>query len=200
MTPAQRGARLVTALVVTSPRLWRLLRGPFRRYFTCLAPRWDGIVSPGDLDALALALGDVPAPRRALDVGTGTGNAALLVAERFPDAEVTGVDLSPAMVAAARAKAPGRVRFEVADAAALPVESGSCDLVTLANMIPFFDELARVVAPAGTLCIGYSEGPATPIWVPPDRLRAELSRRGFTHVREYRAGEATCLRARRPAA
>lgn len=196
MTPAQRGARLVTALAVASPRLWRFLRRPFRRYFDVLAPRWDRIADPRDLGAIAAALEDVRPPRRALDVGTGTGNAALLVAARFPGAEITGVDLSPAMIAAARAKS-SRVRFEVADAVALPFESGSCDLVTLSNAVPFFDELARVLAADGTLLVGFTEGPATPIWVPPDRLRAELAERGFTHFREYRAGDASCLLARR---
>ena len=42
-----------------------------------------------------------------------------------------------------------RVRFEQADAVRLPFEDGSFDLVQLANMIPFFDELARVAAPGG---------------------------------------------------
>jgi malonyl-CoA O-methyltransferase len=199
MTPAQRGARLVTTLAVASPRLWAVLRAPFRRYFDCLAPRWDRIADPRDLGAIAAALGDVPPPRRALDVGTGTGNAAFLVAERFPGAEVTGVDLSAEMIAIARAKG-SRVRFETADAAALPFEGGSFDLVTLSNAIPFFDEVARVLAPDGTLLVGFTEGPATPIWVPPDRLRTGLSRRGLTHFREYRAGDATCLLARRRAA
>jgi len=201
MTFKQRLARLTTILAVRAPLLWRFLRRPFRRYFTSLAPRWDAIVRPGHLAALAAALDSVPPPRRALDVGTGTGAAALLVAERFPDAEVTGVDLSPAMVAAARAKTPpeldGRLRFVEGDASALPVATGSCDLVTLVNMIPFFEELARVLAPAGTLAVSYSGGPRTPIWVPADRLRRELGRRGFDRFEENTHGAATCLLARR---
>ena len=58
-------------------------------------------------------------PRRVLDLGTGTGKAARVVAKRFPDAEVVGVDLAPEMVEEARRLLPGelagRVRFEVAD-------------------------------------------------------------------------------------
>ena len=38
---------------------------------------------------------------------------------------------------------------DVGDASALPYESAAFDLVTLNNMIPFFDELARVTAPGG---------------------------------------------------
>lgn len=143
----------------------------------------------------------LPSPRVALDVGTGTGAAAFLLASRFLDADVTGVDLSPAMVAVARTKtAPQlacRVHFVEADAAALPVPTDSCDLVTLANTIPFFDELARVLAPSGTLLVSFSEGADTPIWVPPERLRVELVRRGFGTFAEFAAGTATCLLARR---
>lgn len=202
MTIAQRFARLTTVLAVRSPRLWRLLRAPFRRYFTALAPRWDAIVGPGHLDALAAALAHVPPPRHALDVGAGTGAATFMLTERYPNAHVTGIDLSPAMNAAAQAMTPpqlaDRVRFLVADAAALPFPTGSCDLVTLANMIPFFDELDRVLARDGTLLISYSEGAETPIWVPPALLRAELGRRRFTYFTTYTAGAATCLLARRP--
>ena len=201
-TLPQRGARLTTTLVVRSPRLWRLARGPFRGYFTRLAPRWDRIASaPGHLAALSAALDEVPLPRHALDVGTGTGAAAFLVAARFPAAEVTGVDLSPAMVAGARSNTPpelaGRVRFVEGDASALPVADASCDVVTLANVIPFFDELTRVLTANGTLLVSFSEGPDTPIWVPSERLRGELTRRGFTHLAEHSAGAATCLLARR---
>jgi SAM-dependent methyltransferase len=201
MTLPQRAVRLITSLIVARPRLWRVFRAALRLYFTVLAPRWDRIVAAGDLEALAAALAGVPPPRRALDVGTGTGAAALLVAARFPGAEVTGVDVSPAMIEAARAKTPptpaARVRFATADASRLPFASGSFELVTLANAIPFFDELARVLAPGGTLLVSFSEGAETPIWVPPERLRRELAGRGFTHVRELAAGAAMCLVARR---
>ena len=92
-------------------------------------------------------------PGHILDLGTGTGTAALAAARRFPEAEVVGVDLSEEMLAEARRKTPpelaGRVRFEQADGARLPYPAEAFELVTLANMIPFFDELARVTAPRG---------------------------------------------------
>ncbi|HEX5450002.1 MAG TPA: class I SAM-dependent methyltransferase [Gaiellaceae bacterium] len=188
----------MTRVAVAHPTLWPMLRGPFRRFFTALAPRWDRIVAAEDLGALACALETVRPPRSVLDIGTGTGKAALLVAERFSNAEVTGVDISPAMVDAARRKTPSRVHFAVADASALPFPDGVFDLVVLANMIPFFDELARVVAPGGTLLITFAEGPDTPIWVPPERLRSELRRRGFASFCEFAAGASTCLLASRP--
>lgn len=201
MNAGQRFARLATGAVVSRPWLWRAFRGPLRNYFDQLAPRWDEIVGPSHLDAFRAALAEVPPPRRALDLGTGTGAAAFLLAERFPAAEVVGVDLAPEMVAAAEAKIPaeldGRVRFLVADAAALPLPTGSCELVVLANMIPFFDEIDRVLGPAGTVLAGFSRGAETPIYVPPRRLRAELGRRGFTHFADFAAGPGTCLLARR---
>ena len=206
MTPAQRFARLVTDVVVRSPRLWGLFRGPLRGQFDRLAPRWDSIRSAGHLGALEAALGALrgPPPRRALDLGTGTGDAAFAIARRFPEAEVTGLDLSGSMVAEARRKTPedlaSRVRFEAGDAARLPFPDASFELVALSNMIPFFDELARVTAPGGSLLVSFSHGPETPIYVSPDRLRRELGRRGFTDFAEIDEGRGTALLARRPGA
>ncbi|MDQ2910301.1 MAG: class I SAM-dependent methyltransferase, partial [Actinomycetota bacterium] len=140
-------------------------------------------------------------PRRALDLGTGTGAAAFAVARRFPEAQVTGADLSAEMLVEARRKTPPelaeRVRFEQADAARLPYGDASFELVTLANMIPFFDELARVLSPGGRALFSFSVGPETPIWVPPERLRAELSRRGFSDFADFQAGSGTALLARK---
>ncbi len=58
------------------------------------------------------------------------------------------------------------------------IEDAAFDLVTLNNMIPFFDELARVTAPGGYVAIAYSMGPKTPIWVPLERVRDELAAAG----------------------
>jgi SAM-dependent methyltransferase len=195
----QRIARVTTEVVVRRPTLWRLFRGVTRRQFDRLAPRWDTMRPPG-LDAFARALESLDPPARVLDLGTGTGSGALLVARRFPDAQVVGIDLSPGMVAEARRKTPpelaGRVRFEQGDAERLPFEDGAFDLVTLANAIPFFDELARVVAPGGRVLFSFSLGPETPIRVPRDRLERELAARGFTDFADFSAGRATALVAR----
>jgi len=198
----RRFARLATNAVVRRPAAWRLFRGALRRQFDRLGPQWDEIIQADHLVAFERALEQVaPPPRRALDLGTGTGAAALAVARRFPGAEVVGVDLAESMIAVARRKAgpelADRVRFEVGDAAALPFEDGAFDLVTHANMIPFFDELARVVAPGGHVVFGFSGGSETPIYVDPVRLRAELERRGFTHFAELEAGRGTAFLARK---
>jgi ubiquinone/menaquinone biosynthesis C-methylase UbiE len=196
VTLGQRFARLVTSTVVRAPFLWRLLRRPMTRQFDRLAAEWDATrVSRERLAPMIAVLETLEEPRRALDVGTGSGAVARLLSERWPGAEVTGVDVSRAMVEEARRL--GGERYEVGDAAALPFDAGAFDLVTLNNMIPFFDELARVTAPAGHVAIAYSRGSQTPIWVPLDRVRSELERRGFLHVADFRAGPGVALLARR---
>ena len=175
-TLTQRFCRLTTDLVVRQPRLWVLLRWPIRVTFDRLAPQWDEIRA--GVDAYApydAALEQVePPPNRALDLGTGTGGAAFLVAGRFLEAEVVGADLAKRMIEQARQNTPnelrGRVRFEVADASKLPYADSSFDLVGLSNMIPFFDELDRVLAPGGDALFAFSNGAATPIYVPFERL------------------------------
>jgi malonyl-CoA O-methyltransferase len=197
----QRVARIVTDAVVRRPSLWRLLRGRMRSMFDELAPTWQTRIGPHHVGALSLALAELQPPARALDVGTGTGVAAQTVARCFPEAEVVGVDLAPGMVAEAQALLPPelapRVRFEVGDASELQFDDGAFELVTLENMIPFFDELARVTAPAGAIVVSFSRGDETPIYVPSDRLRRELGRRGFTQFADFSAGPATALLARR---
>lgn len=201
MIDGQHFARLVTDAVVRRPHLWRVFRGPFRRMFDGLAPTWQTRIGPHHLGALDLALEGVPPPRHALDLGTGTGVVALALAERHPEADVLGVDLSPAMIEEARSKPPpglaGRLRFEVGDASALAFPDGDFDLVVLSNMIPFADELARVLQPGGTLVLSFSRGAETPIYVSPDRLRGELGNRGFTEFAEFSAEPATAFRAKR---
>jgi ubiquinone/menaquinone biosynthesis C-methylase UbiE len=193
-------ARFATNVAVRFPRLWPLVRPLVRKQFDLLAPVWDSMRSPDAFAPLAAALGAVDGPVEvALDVGTGTGAAALEIAERFPAARVVGVDIAPEMVERAREKASGRANlsFEVGDASALRHDDASFDLVTAANMIPFFDELARVVRPGGTLVVAFSLGPQTPIYVRSERMRKELDARGFTQFAEIDAGRGTALVARK---
>ena len=193
MTFGQRFARLATDVVVRRPMLWRLFRRPLRAQFDKLAPVWDNMRQGDTLDPVKAALDRLDSqPQRVLDLGTGTGVVARLVAERFPDADIVGVDLSTQMIEEARRLTDSpRVRYEVADAQHLPFADASFDLVALGNMIPFFDELARVVAPEGHVLVAFSAGPETPIYVTPDRLRRELGSRGFAEIAELSAGRGT---------
>ena len=185
-----------------NPRLWRLLRGPMRFQFDRLAPRWDALRTDHAYVPYEAALEEVdPPPKRALDLGTGTGGGAFAIARRFPDVEVVGADIAERMIEQARRNLTDdlrdRVRFEVADASKLPHGDGSFDLVGLSNMIPFFDELDRVLAPGGFLIVAFSGGAETPIYVPPERLLAELERRGFTDFAEFSTDPGTAVLARK---
>ena len=200
----QKFARLATNAAVRTPRLWGLFRPLVRRQFDALAPCWDSIRLEDYLVPYETALAAVERdPSHALDLGTGTGVGALTMARRFPGARVVGVDLSDRMLAEARRKTPedlrDRVTFEQGDAANLPYSDGAFELVAHSNMIPFLDELARVLAPGGQALFAFSGGPATPIYVPLDRLRTELGRRGFTEFAEFAPGRGTALLARKDA-
>lgn len=105
-------------------------------------------------------------PTTVLDVGTGTGSLARAAAARWPDARVVGLDASAAMLSVARhgtrsgGRGPGMGRLEwlVADAAAMPLESASVDVVVCAFMLHLavdrravLREVGRILRPAGTL-------------------------------------------------
>jgi ubiquinone/menaquinone biosynthesis C-methylase UbiE len=203
MKLGRRFSRLTTNAVVARPGLWGLFRGPLRGLFDRMAPAWDGMRRPDALAPLEPALDALPPPppARVLDLGTGTGAAAFVVASRFSEADVVGVDIAEEMLAQARRNTPpelaGRVHFETADAARLPFDDGAFELVSLANMIPFFDELARVTAQGGWIVLTFSAGPETPIWVPPERLRDELARRGFGEFANFQASLGTAFLARK---
>ena len=189
-------ARFVTTTVVRRPWLWRVFRQPLARMFDSMASTWDETrVTPVHLAPLEAALDKVATPKRVLDLGTGTGGAARVLAARYPEADVTGADLSPEMIREAQARGT-RETYVVADASSLPFADASFDLVAQLNMIPFYDELARVTAPGGAVVHAYSKGAATPIYTPLDASRAELARRGFGDFEEVAGGNGTALLAR----
>ena len=102
---------------------------------------------------------DLRAGERVLDVAAGSGNATLAAARRFAD--VTSTDYVPRLLekGAERARAEGfDIRFQVADAEALPFETGTFDvaLSTFGVMFaPRHDvaarEMLRVVRPGGRI-------------------------------------------------
>ena len=105
------------------------------------------------------------AGKRVVDVGCGTGNAALVAAAR--GARVTGVDPAPRLLEVARAEAAAR-RLEVAfvrgDAAALPLEDASADAVLSVFGVIFAPD---VEAAAAELTRVAHDGPIVlSAWIP----------------------------------
>jgi ubiquinone/menaquinone biosynthesis C-methylase UbiE len=200
--------RAINNLIARAPWLWPLLRGPVRRTFDGMAGRWDQRPSAGSaeyLTPLAKAVLHVkPAPERALDIGCGTGEGTLFLAREFPHAGIRGVDISEKMVNAAQAKIgldpQGRVAFRVADAADLPFEDGSFDLVAQLNMPPFFAEMVRVLRPGGYAIVTASWGDETPFYTPEAVLKRGFEKRGLQTVGSGEAGAGTYYVARRPSA
>lgn len=189
-------ARWTTNVVTRVPFMWRVMGGALTTRFDELSTEWETKrLSPDHLVAFNAALDRVETPpRRILDLGTGTGAGARAMAKRWPDAEILGVDASKGMIAEARSRASSkRERYEIGDASKLGVADGAFDLVAMVNMIPFYDELARVTAPGGRLVAAFSRGADTPIYVPLDRFRRELERRGFAQIAEISAGPGVAL-------
>jgi ubiquinone/menaquinone biosynthesis C-methylase UbiE len=197
MTLGRRFARLTTNAVVRWPWLWPVFRPLTRRQFDRMAPVWEGMRLEDTIAPYEAALVRIPGPvRDALDVGTGTGAGARALAARFDGANVVGIDVSEAMLEEARKHAP-ELTFVAGDAADLPFDDESFDVAAHNNMIPFPDETRRVLRPGGWAVYAFSSGPETPIWVEPERLRREFTRRGFTDFAEVVAGRGVAVVARR---
>jgi demethylmenaquinone methyltransferase / 2-methoxy-6-polyprenyl-1,4-benzoquinol methylase len=106
----------------------------------------------------------VTAGERVLDCATGTGDLALAFKRAVgPAGEVVGTDFCAEMLASAPEKARRaglQVRFEVADALALPYADGSFDVASIGFGIRNVDdpvrclrEMARVVRPGGRVVV-----------------------------------------------
>jgi SAM-dependent methyltransferase len=203
---ARRIGRALTAVIARAPALWPLLRPWTRRFWDEQAATWNERVDRSSAAYLApLAAGLLrvrPEPERALELGTGLGDGALLLAREFPQARVRGVDLSEEMIRRAQARIgldpEGRVAFRVADAAELPYDDDSFDLVAQLNMPPFFAETARVLRPGGHFVIAASFGPATPFYTPESVLNRGFARVGLEQTDSGGAGDGTFWVARLP--
>jgi ubiquinone/menaquinone biosynthesis C-methylase UbiE len=111
------------------------------------------------ISEIVVAMSEPLAGKRVVDLGTGTGNAALLAAER--GAVVTGVDPAARLVEVARKRAAERglkAEFLAGDAASIPVADGSADLLLSIFAVIFapdadaaIAEMARVTAPDGLI-------------------------------------------------
>ena len=200
VTLGQRFARFATDVVVRRPALWRLFRGPMRRQFDRARaelgddPRPD-LLAPARSGARS-AVGAAAARARPRDGhrGSGTPRRRALPGSGCHRRRRLRADDRRGATAdrlGARSRTEPRTPSGCRSTPHRSTSSRSN------NMIPFFDELARVAAPGGHLVIAFTGGSETPIYVPPERLRGELGRRGFAEFAEVSAGRGTALVARR---
>ena len=86
---------------------------------------------------------DISAPKRIIDIGCGPGNSTLALKNRWPNAEITGLDSSPAMIAQAR-KEYSDINWICADASGDFGEFGRFDIAfsnAAIQWIPNHEEL-----------------------------------------------------------
>ena len=107
-------------------------------------------------------------PRNIADLATGTGDLALALQKRLPDADITGVDYLPEMLELARQK--GLRHVLLADAMKLPFVDRSFDCITIAfglrnleDCSAALTEIARVLNSHGRLLVLEFSLPAKPI-------------------------------------
>lgn len=133
------------------------------RVFTEIAPRYDRITRLLSFRRDASWKKDLIArlPARAsprcLDVACGTGDLAALLRNRYPEARITGVDLTESMLVLARRRHAGaRIEFVRGDMGHLPAADGSVDILTggyalrnAPDLPAFLREARRVLRPDG---------------------------------------------------
>lgn len=106
-----------------------------------------------------LARVPLTSPRSVVDLGCGPGTLTALLADRWPRADVLGIDSSPAMVERARSGAATTVRFELGDLRAwrpaepVDVLVSNATLQWVPGHLDLLPALAGHVAPGGWLAL-----------------------------------------------
>ena len=129
-----RGRRTMPGMTTTEPsESFQIPVDVAERYESAFVPAFFAQWAP----ILSAAAGVAPG-HRVLDVACGTGIVARTVAaEVMPDGSVIGVDLNEAVLTVARRVSP-EIEFRQGEAAALPFESGSFDVVLSQMALMFF--------------------------------------------------------------
>jgi len=115
----------------------------------------------------------------AIDLGCGPGNSTEVLADRFPQARVSGLDSSDDMLVAARERLPG-THFELGDIAAWdPVESfdvilANASLQWLPDHATLYPRLVSRLAPGGSLAVQTPDN----LEEPAHRLAREVAAQG----------------------
>jgi SAM-dependent methyltransferase len=140
------------------------LWGNVRRYSAPSAALYDAVATATLGSFYVRVAQDVAtlAPRaRVLEVGSGPGRLAIKLVQLAPDSHITGVDITPAMVARATALSAksglaDRAEFLVGDVAALPFPDAAFDVVVSTFSLHHWSrpsqglaEIHRVLCPGG---------------------------------------------------
>jgi trans-aconitate 2-methyltransferase len=134
--------------------------------------------------------------RSAVDLGCGPGNSTELLAARFPDARVRGLDSDADMIAAARKRLPA-VSFELADIGTwVERQAAASENVILANAVLQWlpDHEALLPALAGKLVAGGCLAVQMPdnLSEPAQVAMREIAAEGPWHDRLAKAGDVRC--------
>jgi len=101
-------------------------------------------------------------PDKVLDICTGTGLAALLVATKFKDAKIEAMDLSSKMIEISKKKAKEanyyNIIFKIGNATKLDYMENEFDMVVTTNAPIYLAEAVRVLKPGGEILVAYSFG------------------------------------------
>ncbi|MEZ5777463.1 MAG: class I SAM-dependent methyltransferase [Paracoccaceae bacterium] len=119
---------------------------------------------------------------RALDVGCGTGDTTLALAERvLPGGEVTGSDISEPLLAIARRRVEGRaeIRLLKSDAQTHRFGEGRFDVIASRYGVMFFDDpvsafanLARALRPGGRMAFAAWDSVPNNLWMSASKAAA----------------------------
>jgi len=158
---------------VTARELFAPLGPTYDRYARLLSfgqdPRWRRFL-----------VSRIPASAtRGLDVASGTAAVAIELARGAPERTVVGIDQSPEMLAAGRARVAraglsDRIELREGRAESLPFADGEFDALTFTYLLRYVDdpvatmrELVRVVRPGGVVAMqefGLPRGVWRPLW------------------------------------
>ncbi|MBT2786814.1 MULTISPECIES: malonyl-ACP O-methyltransferase BioC [unclassified Halomonas] len=149
--------------------------------FSRAAPRYDALASAQRQIGHRLWDSLPDHAYNILDMGCGPGYWTHQLTERYPCAQITGLDLAPGMLAQARQRYGDAIQWQQGDAAALPFDKHAFDLVFSNVAVQWcrdigavMEELYRVLAPGGqahitTLLPGTLEEIAC-VWQRPEAL------------------------------
>lgn len=89
-------------------------------------------------------------PKRILDVATGTGDLAIHLSRKNPQAHITGVDISSGMISVGidkyKRKSISNIEMQIADSESLPFDDGKFDCVTVAFGVRNFENLKQGIS------------------------------------------------------